>query len=279
MGKQLNDEQAETQRIQDDGDLRKYRIELPNLYDDADLDPYEFRLLAHYKRVGACYESTRTTAARCKMSMGKVSAARDSLHEKGFIVIDEYLSEHDTIQIKVVDRWAENFAKYSAMKAQKQARSENEQGVHVVNSECSQSETKKEPIEEKNIYKTVSNPELARCWKDLSEMLGSQSASLQAKFLETWDEHPDPRRADFALEQTKKYCNPVSWKYYEACFVRYDPDKKPPAPKPTYARAPARPAANVRDKPITDADRAAMVEQWKRDRAASLAAVRGARSP
>ena len=46
--------ESENQQLYDAGDLRKYRIELPNLYDDADLDPYEFRLLAHYKRVGTC---------------------------------------------------------------------------------------------------------------------------------------------------------------------------------------------------------------------------------
>ena len=71
--------------IQDDSDLRKYRIELPNLYDDSDLDPYEFRLLAHYKRVGTCTESTKTTAKKCKMSPRQVSSKRQVLRKSGFI--------------------------------------------------------------------------------------------------------------------------------------------------------------------------------------------------
>lgn len=33
------------------------------LIDDADLTPYQFRLLLHYWRVGRCWESVRTTAS------------------------------------------------------------------------------------------------------------------------------------------------------------------------------------------------------------------------
>ena len=54
----------EQQEIHDDSDLRKYRIELPNLYDDSDLDVYEFRLLAHYKRVGRCTEGSKATGKK-----------------------------------------------------------------------------------------------------------------------------------------------------------------------------------------------------------------------
>ena len=100
--------------IQDDGDLRKYRIELPNLYDDSELDPYEFRLLAHYKRVGTCTESSRTTAAICKMSTMAVSKKRKSLHKKGFIVLKKVHVERGfSYKITVVDKWMENFVKYS----------------------------------------------------------------------------------------------------------------------------------------------------------------------
>lgn len=102
--------------IVDDSDLRKYRIELPNLYDDAGLDPYEFRLLAHYKRVGKCTEGTRTTAGICKMSPMQVSVKRKSLHQKGFIVMKEVPLKGGgySFKITVVDRWQENFLKYGA---------------------------------------------------------------------------------------------------------------------------------------------------------------------
>ncbi len=38
---------TETQTIIDNGDLCRYRTELPNMCDD-DLDPYQYRLYAHY---------------------------------------------------------------------------------------------------------------------------------------------------------------------------------------------------------------------------------------
>lgn len=113
LGKGYEDRQQE---IHDASDLRKYRTELPNLYDDADLDPYEFRLLAHYKRVGTCTEGTQTTATKCHMSMGQVSQKRQSLHDKGFIIMKKvYLDdEHKTYsyRITVVDKWRENFERY-----------------------------------------------------------------------------------------------------------------------------------------------------------------------
>jgi len=101
--------------IQDDSDLRKYRIELPNLYDDSDLDPYEFRLLAHYKRVGTCTEGTKTTATICKMSTGQVSQKRQSLRKKNFIRMQRVqISPLEySYRITVIDRWLENFNKYT----------------------------------------------------------------------------------------------------------------------------------------------------------------------
>lgn len=101
--------------IQDDSDLRKYRIELPNLYDDSDLDPYEFRLLAHYKRVGICTEGTTTTAAICRMSTGQVSQKRQSIRKKGFIRMEKVKisSLEYSYRITVVDRWIENFNRYA----------------------------------------------------------------------------------------------------------------------------------------------------------------------
>lgn len=105
------------QVITDLADLRKYRTELPNLYDDLDLDVYEYRLLAHYKRVGTCTEKGETTAKKCRMSAGKVSEARQGLADKGLI----YLKRVDlgngsfSYRITVVDIWLENFARYSGL--------------------------------------------------------------------------------------------------------------------------------------------------------------------
>lgn len=103
--------------IQDEGDLRKYRIELPNLYDDSDLDPYEFRLLAHYKRVGNCTEGSKTTGRICKMSPSQVSVKRMALRKKGFIRMQQVqLPDNQySYKITVIDRWLENFNKYAKL--------------------------------------------------------------------------------------------------------------------------------------------------------------------
>jgi len=98
------------QNVRYDG-KRMWFWQTPNLIDDSGLSPYEFRLLSHYYRVGTCWESTRTTAAKCCMSMGMVSKVRKSLHEKGWIEISE--GAHKTMDIDVVDKWAENNLYYS----------------------------------------------------------------------------------------------------------------------------------------------------------------------
>lgn len=93
-------------------DPRAYFTMLPNLYDDAGLDVYEFRLLSHYVRRGSCFESVRTTAQVCEMSHPKVIEARNSLEAKGFIRTTR--QPESTILIEVVDKWKENMAKYSS---------------------------------------------------------------------------------------------------------------------------------------------------------------------
>ena len=104
--------------VTDRSDLRKYRIELPNMADDADLDPYEFRLLAHYKRVGTCIEGLKTTARKCHMSSGKVSKVRQSLSDKKWITLERIPMDAGRYRysVTVIDRWKENYAKYSQLR-------------------------------------------------------------------------------------------------------------------------------------------------------------------
>lgn len=54
-------------------------------FDDSDLDPYQFRLMIHYWRVGNCWESIRTTAKKTNMSASMVKKTRDWLLENGWI--------------------------------------------------------------------------------------------------------------------------------------------------------------------------------------------------
>jgi hypothetical protein len=96
-------------------DLRKYRTELPNLVDDMDLDPFEFRLLVHYYRVGNCWESVRTTAKRCAMSVGKVSQVRRELATKKLIDIQGLAG--GGLRITVRDIWPRNFAHFAKKKS------------------------------------------------------------------------------------------------------------------------------------------------------------------
>jgi hypothetical protein len=76
---------------------------IPNMYDDADLTVYEFRLLIHYRRVGNCYESLRTTAKKCNIGKSTVERARKSLAEKGWITLE--VSDQGTTLITVIDKW------------------------------------------------------------------------------------------------------------------------------------------------------------------------------
>lgn len=129
----------QVQEIIDASDLRKYRIEIPNLYDDADLTPFQFRLLVHYKRVGNCWEGTRKTAQKCHMSLGTVVAARKFLAQHHYIKLGKR-SQYDTITVTVVDQWRENFKQYAKCSPHEHRcsphehrRSPHEQGVHHMN--------------------------------------------------------------------------------------------------------------------------------------------------
>lgn len=110
------------QRITNEAPIEKYYHVMLNMADD-DLDPYQYRLLGHYIRVGTCWQSTRTTAKHCKMSVGKVSTVRDELEQLGWIKIDR--SKQDTLMVTVVDRMSENITRYQC--------SSGEHRVHVVN--------------------------------------------------------------------------------------------------------------------------------------------------
>lgn len=105
------------QVILDASDLRKYRIETPNLYDDSDLTVYEFRLLVHYKRVGKCTEGLPTMSKKCHMSTGQASEARQSLADKKFIRLEKIPmgGARYCYHVYVIDRWIENFARYSGL--------------------------------------------------------------------------------------------------------------------------------------------------------------------
>jgi uncharacterized phage protein (TIGR02220 family) len=120
--------------------LEKYFTQFPNIIDDSDLSPFEYRLLLHYYRVGECWEGVRKTAEICKMSVGKVSECRKNLQDKGFIKIIE---RGEGIIIYLVDVSSENIKKYSNEKLSIESVHVVNDSVHVVSDTCSGDEPKK----------------------------------------------------------------------------------------------------------------------------------------
>ena len=114
-------------QVVDEGDLRKYRTELPKTRSTIwAWILYEFRLYAHFKRVaggnsgGACWQSTRSLAEHCRMSLHSVSHAKARLIELGLIEIDHYKQPTTASptgqwvdRVRIVDIWLENFLRYA----------------------------------------------------------------------------------------------------------------------------------------------------------------------
>lgn len=112
-------------KIIDQGDLRCYRIEIPNLIDDMNLSPFAFRLYVHFKRVAgannesACYQSTKTLSKICNMSEGMVTKAKGELEKVNLINIECKKNEKggkDYHFITIIDIWKKNFDTYSKKK-------------------------------------------------------------------------------------------------------------------------------------------------------------------
>ena len=189
--------------IQDDGDLKKYRIELPNLYDDSDLDPYEFRLLAHYKRVGTCTESTRKTADICRMSSAQVSIKRKSLRGKKFITMLKVpISKLEySYKITVIDRWMENFTKYSM---------------------CLPHEQKRLPHERKNTTTTSKDS------KNIFTLYESNIGVLTSIMADTLADAEKTYPADWIFDAIRLAVenNKRNWKYCEAILKRWQANGK-----------------------------------------------------
>ena len=72
-----------------DTDRPAFTETLRALDDLSELDVYEFRLLIHLWRVGVSWESMRTLAGKCNMSIGKVSQVQKALLDKGYLVHQE----------------------------------------------------------------------------------------------------------------------------------------------------------------------------------------------
>lgn len=142
-----------SQHIHDKGKIDRYFHLMLNMADD-DLDVYEYRLLGHYRRwCGAngepFEESTRKTAKQCRMGVATVSRTRRKLAEKGWIVLHE--TEEGKISVILVDRMAENVARYSSKQCSSVEQPDGEQ--------CSSVEQGRSSVEHirNNIYRNNKN--------------------------------------------------------------------------------------------------------------------------
>lgn len=98
----------------------KYFTSMLNMAED-DLDPFQYRLLAHYLRWaghgGAKQESIKETAKVCRMSENKVRSVRTELVELGYLILYEPTMEQRgegiSSLVEVLDRWTENIQRYA----------------------------------------------------------------------------------------------------------------------------------------------------------------------
>jgi hypothetical protein len=134
-------------QIRDASHDHAYFSMMPNCLDDW-LDPYQYRLYAHYKRVcgetGKCWQSTATTAAACKMSVGKVSAAKQELYSMRLIDIEQVprpAGGRAYHRITITDIWQENILHCSPS-------SQGEQPSSYSELASSPGELKKTPLKE-----------------------------------------------------------------------------------------------------------------------------------
>jgi hypothetical protein len=128
---------------------------IPNLYDDSDLDVFEFRLLAHFMRVGKCTESTRTTAKKCHMSIGTVVKKRKSLAKRGWIKTKKKVDS--TIRVVVIDKWLENTTIYGGNKAKRSSGEHERESRSSSETACSSDEQPRSSneIKEDSVKKTI----------------------------------------------------------------------------------------------------------------------------
>lgn len=136
-------------KVVDAGDLRKYRIEIPNIIDSLELDPHTVRLYVHLKRVagpgGACWQSTKIIANHCKMSTGQVSKSKQILKDNELITITEVKHEKPGSPyhlITIVDIWLRNFQKFSQGSQGERQGSQGETKKELIKKELGERENK-----------------------------------------------------------------------------------------------------------------------------------------
>lgn len=142
-------------------------VQVPNIVDDFQLDPFSFRLYVHLRRVagedGACWQSTATLAAACKMSMGEVSKCKQILFDHGLIYIMKRKGKNGYYDhITIADIWAENLEHDSGTvehSLRERIRSSHERLRSSHEGLPSPDETKKIPLRKSHEEVAINSPE------------------------------------------------------------------------------------------------------------------------
>lgn len=106
-------------RTENEAPYHKYFTQMLNIAED-DLDPFQYRLLAHYVRWtgqgGESDESIRKAAKATKMGVNKVRSTLDELVALKYITVERPTPEEarngKTIHIIILDRWEDNILRY-----------------------------------------------------------------------------------------------------------------------------------------------------------------------
>lgn len=109
-------------RTENEAPSHKYFTQMLNIAED-DLDPFQYRLLAHYVRWtghgGESDESIRATAKATKMSANKVRLTLEELETLKYIAVKRPTPQEarngKTIHITILDRWMDNISRYQAV--------------------------------------------------------------------------------------------------------------------------------------------------------------------
>jgi hypothetical protein len=187
---------------------RKFRTEIPNIVDDLNLDPYEYRLYGHIRRVagerGECYQTTPTLAEACGMSEGKISEAKKSLAKRraelggrALITIHEragHAKKRKGHTITVVDIWPVNYATYvGRSKGKLHVVNDDAGSVHVMKDYVQDMSADRSPDEIKNKpYKEETHEERERLAHasthsaDIQDFEVSES-SIVSQYAQTYD--------------------------------------------------------------------------------------------
>jgi len=178
---------ATTQNVTDEGTIGKYYHYMLNMADD-DLNPYEYRLLGHYRRIcgmtGKCDEGTREIARKTHMSVGSVSAARKSLQAKGYIACT-YRGDDLPIVVRVLDLMQENVTRYAKPTVQ-----DTNTPVHTVNTPSL------DPVHTVNDHKQLKQQEISSAIAEGATLEAKESAGASPVKRQTKKKNPPTPLSD-----------------------------------------------------------------------------------